>query len=252
LKRALCLVPDGPNYHRGDFIAGLTACGLIVVTELRTPAEGDVLVIWNRSGWRDTEAKRFEAAGAAVIVAENGYLGKRWREKKWFSLSLGHHAGAGVWPDLGPDRWDSWNVRMEPWRDGGTEVVVLGQRGIGEPGIGSPAGWQDSIARLVRGRIRAHPGASPPAITLVQDLASARCVVTWNSGGALVALLMGVPVFYAQPQWIGASAARHINDWAYGAHRGDRVAMFQRLAWAMWTADELRTGDAFEKLLRCR
>jgi hypothetical protein len=252
LRRALCLIPDGPNYHRGEFESGLTACGFVVVSQLDKPGPNDLLVIWNRHGYRETDAKRFEAAGAAVVVAENGYLGKRWRDKKWFALALGHHAGAGVWPDLGPERWDSWGVQMRPWHEGGGEVVVLGQRGIGERGIASPQGWEESIVRLVRGRIRAHPGTSTTAVPLVEDLANARCVVTWNSGAALVALLMGVPVFYGQPHWIGRDAARHINEWAYGVKQGDRLAAFRRLAWAMWTSEEVRTGEAFETLLRCR
>lgn len=249
--RALCQLPDGPNYRKDAFLSGLAAAGLKVVRELNNPVPGDVVLLWNRGGWRDNDARRFEAAGATVLVAENGYLGKIWRDQKWFALARGHHAGAGTWPDGGPQRWDGWGVGMEPWRDGGTDVVVLEQRGIGEPGIASPDAWAEKVQRRIGGRIRRHPGASIPAVSLRDDLASARCVVTWHSGAALQALLFGVPVFYDFPQWIGAGAARPLAEFMHGPRCDDaaRLAMFQRLAWAQWTDEEVRNGDPFKHLL---
>ena len=128
---------------------------------------------------------------------------------------------------------------------------MLEQRGIGEPGIASPSGWAEMVAPSVRGRIRRHPGAEPPACTLRDDLADVRQVVTWASGAALLALLMGVPVFHAFPRWIGASAARPLIDFALDPIRDDaaRLAMFRRLAWAQWTLAEVESGLAFERLL---
>ena len=43
--------------------------------KLDRPKPGDLVVVWNRYGNYEAEALRFEAAGAAVIVMENGYLG---------------------------------------------------------------------------------------------------------------------------------------------------------------------------------
>jgi len=247
--RALCLLPDGPNYRREQFLAGLAAAGFEVVSELGKPAAGDVLVIWNRGTWRDAEAGRFEAAGARVLVAENGYMGKVWRGQKWFSLALGHHAGAGQWRDGGPQRWDSWGAELAAWRAGGTEVVILAQRGIGEPGVASPPGWAEAVRRRIGGRIRNHPGKDAPAVSLEDDLRDARCVVTWHSGAAILALMLGVPVFHAFPRWIGAAAARPLAEFEQGPLMPDRLPMFRRLAWAMWTDEEVRNGAAFQHLL---
>lgn len=246
--RALNALADGPNYRREDFTAGLQAVGFEVVASLPQPKRGDALLVWNRHGAKDALAQHFEAAGARVLVAENGYLGKVWQGKKWFALALGHHSGAGEWPDGGPARWDSWGVEFAPWREG-REVVILGQRGIGEPGVASPPAWADHVQACIGGRIRQHPGASVPAVSLADDLRDARCVVTWNSAAALHALLMGVPVFYGFDRWIGASAARPLSEFSFWAPHGDRLGTFRRLAWAMWTADEVRTGEAFEHLL---
>jgi hypothetical protein len=250
-RRALSLLRDTLHYRPDAFRRGLRAHGFEVVDELPHPGPDDVLVAWNRSGWRNTQAKRFEAAGARVVVVENGYLGKGWRDGKWFALAIGHHCGAGTWPDGGPERWDALGVELEPWRTG-TQTLVLEQRGIGEPGIASPYGWADTVAPMVRGRIRRHPGAEPPPVTLRDDLADVAQVVTWSSGAALLALTMGVPVFYGFPKWIGAPACRPLAQFAHGPLRDDaaRLAMFRRLAWAQWTVDEVATGYAFEHLLR--
>lgn len=250
MRRAQLLLADGPNYRKADFQAGLRACGYAACDAIQAPRPNDILVTWNRGSWRDSEARRFEAAGARVVVAENGYLGKHWNGQKWFALALGHHAGAGTWPDGGSQRWDSWGVELPAWRDG-REVIFLEQRGIGEPGIASPRGWEREQCARLGGRLRNHPGANQPAVSLTDDLRDARCVVTWNSGAALLALLMGVPVFYGFPQWIGRGAARHISEFAAGPLRGDRLSMFRRLAWAMWTDEEVRNGVAFNHLLGC-
>lgn len=249
--RALNALPDGPNYRREDFSAGLRAIGAEVVQNLPKPRAGDLLLVWNRHGAKNALAQHFEAAGAEVLVAENGYLGKVWQGRKWFALARGHHAGAGHWTDGGPQRWDSWGAEMAPWREGGQEVLILEQRGIGEPGVASPPSWADHVQARIGGRVRRHPGASVPAVPLDEDLRNARCVVTWHSGAALHALLLGVPVFHDFPRWIGAGAARPLSDFERGPMRGDRLATFRRLAWAMWTDEEVRSGEAFRSVLAC-
>lgn len=251
-KRALSLLRNSEHYRAAAFRAGLVAVGFDVVDELMDPTPADVLVTWNRNGGNNETARRFEAAGARVLVAENGYLGKAWRGGKWFALALAHHSGAGEWLPAGRERWDTLQVPPAPWREGGTDVLVLEQRGIGEPGIASPPGWAERAAQITGGRIRRHPGASAPAVSLEADLAAAREVITWHSGGALLALMAGVPVFYDFPQWIGAQAAVPLRLRGYvPALRDDaaRLAMFRRLAWSNWQLAEIERGDAFAHLL---
>lgn len=245
--RALNLLRPSLHYRRDAFDAGLRAAGYEVVDALTKPEPGDVVLAWNRTGGVGETAHHLERRGATVLVTENGYLGKHWRGGEWFALAVGHHAGAGKWPDGGPERWDSWGVELAPWKDG-TETVILGQRGIGEPGIKSPDNWAEGVRSTIGfGRIRPHPGQGE-GIPLEVDLANAREVVTWASGAALQALTLGVPVWYRFPQWIGAKACRPLSE--YGAEPPrmddrDRLAMFRRLAWAMWTLDEIRSGEPF-------
>lgn len=251
--RACNLLRESQHYRREAFDEGLRAAGYTLAQYIPDPRPGDVLVIWNRySRWHD-EACRFEHAGARVVVAENGYLGKTWCQGEWFALAIGHHNGPGLWFDHGPERWDSWGVNLSPWRDeAGT--VILGQRGIGEPGIASPDGWAEMTKRkLGRGRIRPHPGKGEHAGSLQVALADVGEVVTWGSSAALLALTWGIPVRYGLTGWIGAGAARYLRDDG-PLIRDDaaRLMVFRRLAWAMWDLGEIRSGEAFRRLLQCK
>lgn len=243
--RALCLLRESLHYRRGAYLEGLQAAGYRTVSHLPDPAPGDVLVIWNRYSRGHEEAKRFERAGATVLVTENGWLGKGWRGGEWFSLCRNHHGGAGTWYCGGPERWDSWGVELAPWREGGTQTIILEQRGIGEPGVRSPPGWHMHTQLRIGGRIRHHPGNQRTPIE--PDLSKAEKVVTWASSAGLKALAYGVPVWHEYKQWIGAEAASRIGD---PLVRDDtkRLSMFRRLAWAMWTLDEIREGQAFDAI----
>jgi len=249
MGRALNLLRASVHYRKACFDQGLQAAGFKLVPALADPRPGDLLVIWNRYGGYHEQALAFERAGAAVLVVENGLLGKSWRCGEWFSLSLGHCAGAGQFKPAGPERWDAWNVPMAAWRTGGRETLILGQRGIGEPGVASPPAWAEGVQRRIGGRIRPHPGQGD-AKPLVQDLENAREVVTWHSAAALQALMLGVPVWFACASWVGAGAARPLAQWPGQPLCDDaaRLAMFQRLAWAQWTLDEIKTGEPIARL----
>lgn len=251
MARALNLLRASVHYRRECFDQGLQAAGFKLVPALADPRPGDLLVIWNRYGGFHEQAQIFERAGAGVLVVENGLLGKNWRGGEWFSLSLGHCAGAGEFKPAGPERWDGWGVPLAPWRTGGRETVIFGQRGIGESGVASPPVWAEGVQRRIGGRIRPHPGQGP-AKALAVDLADARDVVTWHSAAALQALLLGVAVWFDCPTWIGAGAARPLAEWPGQPKRddGSRLEMFRRLAWCCWTLDEIKTGEPIERLLR--
>lgn len=249
MARALNLLRASVHYRRQCFDQGLQAAGFKLVPALADPRPGDLLVIWNRYGGFHEHAQIFERAGAGVLVVENGLLGKGWRGGEWFSLSLGHCAGAGEFKPAGPERWDSWAVPLAPWLAGGRETVIFGQRGIGEPGVASPLAWAEGVAWSIGGRIRPHPGTGDE-IPLAKDLANARQVITWHSAAALQALMLGVPVWFDCPTWIGASAARPLAEWPGQPKRDDaaRLEMFRRLAWCCCTLDEIKTGAPIDRL----
>lgn len=251
MMRAVCSIREALIYRRAAFLSGLRAAGYRIVDSVSDPDRDDVLVIWNRYGHNDNEAARFERAGARVVVVENGYMGKSWLGDRWFALSLSQHAGMGKWVSGGPERWDDLRVQLAPWCEGGTETIILVQRGIGSPSVRSPDGWAESVQRKYGGRIRAHPGKHEPAVPLIEDLRNASSVITWSSTAALAALAAGIPVWAAVSWWIGAAACKPLTLFGEEPARDDaaRLMTFRRTAWAMWRASEVENGTAFRHLL---
>jgi hypothetical protein len=252
MPRACNLLRRATHYRRECFDAGLRAAGFELYDAVRSPARDDVLVIWNTYGHAGDELRRWKAAGARVLVAENGLLGKTWRGGEWFSLARDEVAlSGGIVHYGGSARWDDWQVPLAPWRSGGADTVILAQRGIGSPGVRSPDGWAENVRARIGGRIRQHPGLTP-GIPLEQDLQHASAVVTWSSSAAVQALAMGVPVWHEHPQFFGAAAAQPLSHWGRAEPlRSDdcRLEVFRRVAWAMWTLDEIRTGEPIRHAL---
>lgn len=244
--------------HLGDkwqcFAAGLSAIGYKVTNCEFSPDADDLLVIWNRMRRDETVAARFQRAKAKIIIAENGYIGRDSEGTKLFAMSRTYHNGAGKWPEGDAARWAEFDIELKPWREKGETILVLPQRGMGSPGVAMPLHWPDQvISKLHRmtGRsikIRRHPGQS--SLPREPDFSNVFAAVTWGSGAAIKALAAGVPVFYDFPHWIGRTAALPLS----GADiekpfLGDRLPMFERLAWAQWRISEISTGQAFRELV---
>jgi hypothetical protein len=217
------------------FTKGLQSLGYEVQLGVTVdPGSEDVLVLWNRIREGARAADAFEAVGRPVLIAENSLWGNDFVDGPWLSLSKGFHNTAGAFPVGGPERWDSLGVYLPKFRQSG-ETIVLPQRGIGPPEVRMPSAWP----RLQKGRLRPHPGKllGKP---LEADLFNAGKVVTWGSGAAVKALLMGIPVESHMPRW---SAEQDNTD-------AGRLAMFRRLAWSQWRVSEIRSGDAFKWMLQ--
>lgn len=250
MRRALNLLRPALHYRRDAFSQGLQAAGFSVVTHLPNPRPGDALLIWNRYGGGHATARLFDAVGATVLVAENCPLGNSWRAGTWCSLASDNPATVGGnFEAGGPARWDSWGQELAEWRGDEGELIALGQRSIGHEGIASPSAWAEKVARRYAARVRPHPGTDTFAVALEDDLLRARGVLTWASSAALRALMLGVPVWYEHPAFIGAQACARLGE---SAVRDDaaRLAMFRRLAWSMWEIEEVRSGEAIRRLCR--
>src|SRR5687768_9343697 len=127
---AACVIRSGPVYRQECFIAGLKACGYEVVLKAQShPKPEDLIVVWNRNAQYDWYAQRYERAGAAVIVAENGWIGRARDGGKLYALARDHHNGAGRWVEGQEDRWARCGVELQPWRSDGESILVLAQRG---------------------------------------------------------------------------------------------------------------------------
>lgn len=246
--KALVRILNSTNYCYDSWVSGLKKHGYQIVHQLNQPSSDDVLVIWNRSARDEQLAKKFESVGAKVYVAENGYLGKIWKDHKWFALSLYHHNGAGKWcnRDIGGQRIKQYDFTLEPYNNNGTEIVFLPQRGIGEPGVAMPTNWKPSGVNY---RTRPHPGTSS-VIALEQDIANCKGVITWGSGAAIKAMAQGIPVVYHFENWIARHGATHTSkvNWNVPIPERDRLAAFENVFAAMWTNEEVAHGLPFEVL----
>jgi hypothetical protein len=197
--------------------------------------EGDWLVIWNRYSPFHEMATAFELSGGKVLVVENGYMGKSWAGGNWFAMSLSHHNGFGKTPKgRGKERWESFGMPCRPAQAGREgAVLILPQRGIGEPGVAMPKSWparaeQRAKDRGIAYRVRPHPG-KVDALPIEKDLEGIAETWTWGSGAALRALWAGVPCVSDFKSWIGNGP--------------DREKVFHDLAWAMWQINEIETGE---------
>lgn len=216
------------------FSRGLERLGYTVVQGVTSrPGDRDILVSWNRIREGNTAAQAFESRGLRVLVTENATWGNDFSGQRWYTLAERFHNTAGLFPIGGPERFDDLGVELAPWRQG-YETVILPQRGIGPREVAMPLSWPDSALRRHGGRLRPHPGTRK-ATPLADDLAKCGRAVTWGSGAAIQALILGVPVVSEMPRWIGEQD---------NTDEG-RLAMFRRLAWAQWRLDEIKSGEAF-------
>lgn len=224
--------------RRLAFESGLEALGYKVYPGMTDdPKPGDIFVTWNRIGRGNGCASAFEKRKLPVLVTENATWGNDFMGGRWYTIARHYHNTAGCF-DIGPaSRWDSLGVTLPPFRTKG-ETVILPQRGIGSEPTRMPATWPQKARRRHGGRIRQHPGRHK-AKPLEDDLRTCGKVITWGSGAAIKALLMGIPVISDMPNWIGEQ-----DNTIEG-----RLAMFRRLAWAQWTLDEIASGYAFKRLL---
>lgn len=220
------------------FEAGLKSCGYEIHRGLTNKVKpGDIFVTWNRIGPANAVANMFEKHDLPVLVTENASWGNEFAGKSWYTIARARHNTAGCFPVGSPMRWDGLNINLPEWRTGG-ETVILPQRGIGSKPTAMPNGWAKRAQKRHGGRVRAHPGKSGGS-PLEEDLAGCGKVITWGSGAAIKALLMGIPVTSEMPDWI---AQQDNTDTG-------RLEMFRRLAWAQWTLEEIAAGMPFKRLL---
>ena len=224
--------------RRETFHRGLERLGYQVIDDTTyEPEAGDIFITWNRIGVGHRVAEVFESRGLQVLVTENAAWGNGFADERWYSLAKTRHNTSGLFPIGGHERWDDLHMPLADFRTTG-ETIILPQRGIGARPTAMPSGWAARAQAKHGGRIRAHPGTRP-CKPLEDDLANCGKVITWGSGAAVKALIMGIPVFSAMPNWIGEQDNTE----------ADRLAMFRQMAWAQWRLSELGSGEAFARML---
>lgn len=220
------------------FEKGLRKLGYTVVHGMTDdPGSRDVFITWNRIGRADSIARVFEKLSLTVLVVENATWGNSFAGDDWYHIARKYHNTEKCFPVGSSDRWDELGVNLGSWRTKG-ETLILPQRGIGSDPVRMPKTFPKMATREHGGRVRKHPGIRVRK-SLEDDLESCGKVITWGSGAAVKALIMGIPVVSYYPKWI---AKQDNTD-------DSRIDMFRLLAWAQWRHEEIASGLAFEHLI---
>jgi len=245
-------------------IDGLARHG--IAADMRRPMEyapSDLAVVWGHRQHRIMQGQ--QGAGRRYLVMERGYFRDRFA---YFSLGYDGLNGRADFLNAGMpgDRWKLHGVALAPWRDPGEGSIALvcgqvpgdaalkhvnyrrWQEGavIDAKRYGLPVVFRPHPHRLARGdgtHLRVKLSTRP----LAEDLHRAAVVVTLNSNTGVDAAIAGVPVVTSD---VGAMAR------AVSAHRIGEISRPPReqwaadLAYAQWTLDEIRSGEAWAHIGR--
>lgn len=253
--RAVCMIRKEPAYRREAFESGLQRVGFKLCTDITPAGPEDWLVIWNRKMGAEAKlADIWEARGGTVIVTENGYLQKT--DKTTYAISVHGHNGSGWFPVGDEDRFTKLGFEVKPWREGGHDYVVRGQRGIGLPPVASPHNWARITAAQLRqkgvlSRVYEHPGDKGKLEKDLANLKGAAGLVIWSSAMGVRALVEGVPVWYASPKWVCAEGASKLSDFPF-VRPVDRNLALRKMAWGQWHHEEIASGEPFQRIIEHR
>jgi hypothetical protein len=247
MRRALLTVPNAPGYPYHAILEGLNRAGFAVVDH----GDADVLVTW--SPWlgsnRHAIQRCFDEARKPVIVMENGWL-TPIRGKTFWQVALGGWNGQGTFQAGDAARWHGWDIGLAPWRQHrGGYALVIGQRGHETDRRTAPFGWHDSEEFVLQEASVIVRRSRDAAAPLGMQLARAGEVHVWTSNVASRAVLEGIPVVQYGPTLMVHELASRPGQ---PLRRPERLPVLERIAWAQWHDDEVRSGEPFGRLVSSR
>jgi hypothetical protein len=151
------------------------------------------------------------------------------------------------------DRRAKINLGIQPWRRGGTHIVVVCQSQhfmtvVADWPGGAPA-WQQHVLLTLKKHtdrqiVVRHWSSDKTerAQSLRQDLEGAWALVTHMSAAANEAILAGVPAFVTGPCAALEMGLSQIERIEHPRRPDGRQEWAARLAASQWTLDELRSG----------
>lgn len=238
-----------PEYPHQAIVRGLAAIGYEPVFLHQAGGldlgGADLLVTW--SPWEGSMRKRITdiiaSRGKPVIVMENAWL--PIGAVPMFQVARDGWNGTGRFTSGGPERWRSWGIHdPEPWRFDlyGCPAVIIAQRGHPTDRRTAPPGWEMTVNLPSPWEIRKRDETEP----LIDQLRRAREVHIWTSSVGALALHLGVPVVLHGPNHMLAELMSKPEE---PMLPDNRLEVFQRCAWAQWTASEIATGLPFARCL---
>lgn len=199
---------------------------------------GPVAMFGSPARWDILTAARAE--GRTWYYGDHGYFGRgqhyRCTRNAW------QHDGSGT---AGPARFESFGLRIQPWRGPGRDVLVCppGPVFAALHGFDADAWLAELLGRLrarTGRRLRVRRKGDPQP--LEQALRTAHCVVTYMSNVAVEALVAGVPVVCLGP-CAAATLGGTVDDIDNPPRPPGRDQFLFNLAANQWTLDEMARGE---------
>lgn len=250
-------VPPDDERHdaRCAVTNGMLKAGFTLKPDNSQVHDADILVTWSpwKGSRREAICKHYRAHNRPIIVMENGWLGQvpvgGVLAETHYQLALDGWNGTGRFPIGGWERWQSWGIRLQFYRNWTVGVdgyaLVIGQRGHPLDQRSAPPFWHEKVELPYDEKwiIRRPQGCSIP---LAKQLSGAAEVHVWTSNVATHALIGGVPVVRHGPNGMLAELCSIPGQ---PLVRYDRTPHFANAAWAQWSASELSSGAPFTRLL---
>lgn len=250
------------NVHALALFQGLSKIGIssrIVPTIVN--AKSKVVACW---GWR--LGKKLRDMGKEVLVMERGYVGDRFYYTSLGWNGLNNYATFPKYEDDGGKRFAEHGGILKPWKnkkDG--YALILGQ----VPGDASLQGqdlipWYEEISKNISDYygvdifFRPHPDNKKrgihqilnnamlsPHTSLEEAINGANFTVCWNSNSAVDSILAGKPCIIGDK---GTMAYEMCSMDYKTPIMKDRHEWANKLAFKQWSIDEIKSGEALERL----
>lgn len=271
-RLAHILVRQREGYPHEALEAGCRAAGL-------TPQFGHggkldpevVLVTWTpwRGSLADRAGEQHRARGGAWIVCENGYFNDV-EGNRYISMALCGYNGWGhsLPSGLLSDRFDALGLAIQPWREEGEHILLVGQAGGTDARFTMPTGWPDDVIERIRAvtdrpiiyrpkptrplpLLRKHAGVTTadPHVPISELFQGAWAAVIHSSKVSAYALLHGTPVLYDGESCVLSSLYGRGVELVEDPPMPERKPFFDDLAYAQWSHDEIASGEPFHWLL---
>lgn len=209
-------------------------------------------------------------AGRKAIYCDLGYWGRRKKTRfdGYHKLSINDRHPTAYFQRRAhdPQRFRLHGVPIEPWRNPGRAIVVVGMSNKGAVFEGfQPEQWERETVQRIR-EVSDRPiiyrpkpnwlGARPIEGTIwmprdpIEDvLADAYCVVTHHSNFAVEAILAGIPAIVDEGV-ATVMGGRSLADLEALPRPDCRAQWAADLAWTQWSLAEMQTGEAWRYLRR--
>lgn len=244
-------------------------CQLRPSTAYRGRPDGPAAIFYGLAHGCKQILEDYRASGRRAIYIDLGYFGRRKRSRYdgYHKMVLnGRHPTDYFQNKLhSADRFKSFGIPIQPWRDGGDHILVVGMSAKAAIAEGlAPHSWErETIQRLRQLTKRpivyrpkpnwadAKPidgAAFEREQTLEEAFRGCHAVVARHSNVAVDALLAGVPAIC--PLGVASVLSGHdLTQIESPPMPGGREQWAADLAWTQWSVDEMRTGAAFRYLL---